>query len=430
MRSKENLNQEIVPSSGKRVISDIVVAPKREIASQIFKSPPSAIKPVLSSWKPVWLKKAFLLTAAVIIILFLWGTLGARLKVKLAPKSVAAAINKTLVLAKAPGAGKLVFRTVALPDAQDGVFQTTEKKSQESRAEGAVVIFNKAKDPQVLIASTRLEAPNGKIYRIPRTIVVPASRQDGGQLTPGSKEVAVAADKPGSEYNLGLSDFTLPGLKGSPRYELVFARSKTEIKGGASGEQMVVGKGDRESAFTQLFSKAGSEAARLLAGKIPEDEFLLPPSVEFAVLKETLNPKMGEAADSFELQIEGEARAAIVRRSDLEAALFKDNPLFSNLDLSKLRIKNLANLNMKIIGYKFDAPDFNALISGKIDAEGAVDENAIKSFLARSSSDADLILSAFPELARAEVRLRPFWASPFYRWLRLTPRRIDIILLN
>jgi len=94
-----------------------------------------------------------------------------------------------------------------------------------------------------------------------------------------------------------------------------------------------------------------------------------------------------------------------------------------------LRIKNLDKLDIKIIGYKFEAANFNALISGKMEIEGVVEPDAVKSFLEeRAVLDADSVLSAFPELARAELRLRPFLAMPFYRWLRRVPTRIDIVL--
>lgn len=429
MKKSENLNIDIIPSSGKRIISDVIITPKKEIASQLFREPALVIKSQDLKRIGGRGKKIFFLAAAVFIFALVWGTIGAKLEVGLSPKTVIAPVDKTLVLTKVAGPGKLVFRTMALQDVRSGEFRATETKSQESRAEGVVVIFNKAKDPQVLIASTRLESPDGKIYRIPRTVVVPAARQENSENIPGSKEVRVVADKPGKEYNLGLSDFTLPGLKGSAKHELVFGRSKTEILGGASGDQTVVGKGDRNEAMAKLFLKAGREAADLLLNKIPAGEFLLSPSAEYVVLKENLNPPVGAVAEKFEFKIEGEARGAALQRSELEKALFKDSPILSGLEISKFRIKNLDKLDIKIAGYKFEAANFNMLISGKMEVEGAVDLEAVKSFLAeRAVSDAELILSAFPELSRAEVQLRPFWAAPFYRWLRLTPARIDIVL--
>jgi len=428
VNNKENFNPNIVPSSGKRIISDVIVTPQKEIASRFFREPNPIIKPRAPK-RRIGQKKAFFSFMILLVFLLGWGTLGARMEVILSPKIVAAPVDKALALTKIQGNGKLVFRTLSLPDARSGEFKATEKKSQESRAEGIVVIFNKAKESQVLIASTRLESSDGKIYRIPRTIVVPASKQEGGKTIPGSVEITVMADKTGNEYNLGLSDFTLPGLKGSPKYELVFGRSKTEMRGGASGEQTVVGKSDVKEAAAQLFLQAGREAANLLLNKIPPGEFLLPPSAEYAALNENLNPAVGAIAERFKFTMEGEVKGATVSRGELEKALFKDSPVVSGLDISKLRIKNLDKLDIKIIGYKFEAANFNALISGKMEIEGVVEPDAVKSFLEeRAVLDADSVLSAFPELARAELRLRPFLAMPFYRWLRRVPTRIDIVL--
>src|SRR3989338_1411281 len=226
VNNKENFNPNIVPSSGKRIISDVIVTPQKEIASRFFREPNPIIKPRAPK-RRIGQKKAFFSFMILLVFLLGWGTLGARMEVILSPKIVAAPVDKALALTKIQGNGKLVFRTLSLPDARSGEFKATEKKSQESRAEGIVVIFNKAKESQVLIASTRLESSDGKIYSIPRTIVVPASKQEGGKTIPGSVEITVMADKNGNEYNFGLSDFTDLKIYSIPR-TIVVPASKQE----------------------------------------------------------------------------------------------------------------------------------------------------------------------------------------------------------
>ncbi|OGF63234.1 hypothetical protein A2926_03730 [Candidatus Giovannonibacteria bacterium RIFCSPLOWO2_01_FULL_44_40] len=421
-----------IPSSGKRIISDIVIAPKKEITSQLFQGPAPSIKPPVSIARKKKKKKIVLFAAVIAAFLFGVGLFQAKLEVILSPKTTTAVAEKTIILSKNPADGGLIFKTVALEDSRGGAFNATEKKSQEIRAEGNVVIFNKSKAPQVLISSTRLESPEGKIFRIPRTVVVPGARLDGGKTTPGSIEVAVSADKPGKEYNIGLSDFTIPGFKDSPKYELVFARSKTEMLGGASGEQLVVGKSDRDKASAQIILKAQKEAVNLLKDKIPQSEFLLVPSADYAVLKENVNPPVGVAVsqnNNFDFMIDGEIRGTIVPRKALEELLLKDNAAATALNVSNLRITNLDDLKIALIGYKFDAETFTIKISGQMEIEAAIDNELIKNFIVKNEIyDASAMFDAFPGLSRAEIKVRPFWIKPFYRSFNAIPSRIDIIL--
>ncbi len=70
-------------------------------------------------------------------------------------------------------------------------------------ARGTVRIFNKYSRPQTLVRITRLLTADQKLYRIDKTI----------HLQPGEEvDVAVYADKPGAEFAIGPTRFTIPGL--------------------------------------------------------------------------------------------------------------------------------------------------------------------------------------------------------------------------
>ena len=98
------------------------------------------------------------------------------------------------------------------------------------------MIYNKySAEAQIFVKDTRFETPEGKIYRIDRAVTVPGMKNSGGQTVAGSVEATVYADKSGSEYNIGFSDFTIPGLKGGLKYEKFYARSKTPMTGGMKG---------------------------------------------------------------------------------------------------------------------------------------------------------------------------------------------------
>ena len=427
-KPKENFI-DIVPSSGKRIISDVVSVPKKEITTQFFKVPPPAIRAAKQTGKGGKKGRKIFITLVVLIIFISGSVFSAKMEVALTPKTASWQIEKTLILKRSGEETFPTFRTLALLDARSGSFNATEKRAEDAKAGGTVVIFNKSKDAQVLIASTRLEAPNGNIYRIPKTIVVPAAKSESGKLVPGSKEAAVLADKPGSVYNLGLTDFTLPGLKGGPKYELIFGRSKTEMSGGSEGAQTVIGKNDRDAALAGLMEEAKKEAVSLILKKIPQEEFLLQASIEYAALKEESVPAAGAIADNFIFNVEGEIRAATVSRNELETALLEGNPQLANFGGAPVRIKNLENLNIKLINYKFDAASFTIQVSGEAEAEAALDQDAVKNkIIEKGISSASALLGEYPYISRAEISFKPFWIGLFYKKPPQDPSRIDIVL--
>ncbi len=70
-------------------------------------------------------------------------------------------------------------------------------------ARGTVRVYNKYSKAQTLIRTTRLLTADQKLYRIDQTV----------RLQPGeSIEVPVYADKPGAEFVIGPTAFTIPGL--------------------------------------------------------------------------------------------------------------------------------------------------------------------------------------------------------------------------
>ena len=92
----------------------------------------------------------------------------------------------------------------------------TEQVSQS--ASGVITIYNDySTAPQTLITNTRFEAPDGNIYRIHQGVTVPgATASAGGALTPGTISVTAYADQPGASYNIGQTQFTIPGFKNDP----------------------------------------------------------------------------------------------------------------------------------------------------------------------------------------------------------------------
>jgi len=94
------------------------------------------------------------------------------------------------------------------------------------KAGGAIYIYNAySAAPQKLVAQTRFETKDGKIFRIQNPVIVPGAKMSGTKLVPSSIKVNVVSDAAGEEYLIGPSYFTIPGFKGSPKYAGFYAES-------------------------------------------------------------------------------------------------------------------------------------------------------------------------------------------------------------
>ncbi len=425
----------------KHISPPVPAAPVKKPAAHSEPKPPHQEKPPKKSrqFPRIWIRppnmppvSSFIPRGKTIFIiataLFVWiagSIVMARMKVTVSPKTAAVAIDRSVTVWKnSAKQGELSFGSIALPDKREGVFASKEKKSIQERARGTVMIFNKSsKSAQVLVASTRLEDPDGRIYRIPKSVIVPGYTMENGKVVPGSRETEVIADEAGSEYNIGLSDFTIPGFKGSSKFSTVFARSKTEMTGGAIGVRGVIAKKEVEDARAELHKQAKADAERMLQKKLPPDAFLIMPSVEYAVIREEVTPGPGEVGDSFTIRIEGEARAAMLNKKSFEKLLAGVLPAPD--DTFSFSVKNLDRLSYELKGYAFGANSFHIQIKGEAQFEAFVDPEAVRLGISEKRiSNAAALLGAFPEVARSEVRFRPFW---LHRLPRNT-HRIDVTL--
>jgi hypothetical protein len=130
--------------------------------------------------------------------------------------------------------------------------KTVEKsgvKKVVSKAGGEITIYNNFNNnTQKLVKNTRFESADGKIFRIVDSVTVPAKVGN----TQGSVNAKVTADSVGEGYNISVGKFTIPGFKGSPRYNAFYAESKKPMSGGANSEKTFFSSSDIETSKMEM----------------------------------------------------------------------------------------------------------------------------------------------------------------------------------
>lgn len=108
------------------------------------------------------------------------------------------------------------------------IIETSNEKVDDSslKTGGFIYIYNAySAAPQKLVAQTRFETKDGKIFRIQNPVIVPGAKMSGAKLIPSFIKVEVVSDAAGKEYQIEPSYFTIPGFKGSPKYAGFYAKS-------------------------------------------------------------------------------------------------------------------------------------------------------------------------------------------------------------
>jgi hypothetical protein len=309
--------------------------------------------------------------------------------------------------------GALRYSVVKLSGDKGVTVQASGQEQVQDKASGVIVVYNDNDTTQRLVENTRFEAANGKVYRIKSPITVPAKSTVSGQSKPGSIEVTVYADEEGESYNTGLTDFTLPGLSGTPRFSTVYARSKTDMSGGFVGMMRRVPAEELTRAKAELRSSLEMELVDQARAEVPED-FVLVPTLSSMVYEDL--PQTDSANESVSVNLRGNLFAVMFKRADLARYLASDS-----IQLSVGEVVSLESYDNLVFTFSGEAPE-DLLSSSQIDfrVSGSAllvwrpDEIILKKDLAaRHKSEVQSVVNNYPSIARAEVTLRPFWKSSF-----------------
>lgn len=288
-------------------------------------------------------------------------------------------------------------------------FSASGKKRVEKKASGKILIFNAySSDPQPLVAQTRFLAPDGKIFRLMDKVTVPGAKIVDGKIVSSSIMAEVVADQPGDSYNLGpVSRFTIPGLKGSPKYESFYGESELAMSGGFIGEVGYPTPEDIQKAETELRKKLEESLIAAIVIQIPGEFKVLDGARSASFSNPTLNTDLDSGGN---FGIFGEATMSILA--------FKESDLLSMLS-SKLKTNLGSDFEMRSfeLAYGLPKPDFKKgsmaipLKFSSIAARAIIIEELKPKISGKAEIDLKATVFALPGLESARISLWPFWVT-------------------
>jgi len=351
--------------------------------------------------------------AAVLFLFFVLLTFFSGTVVEVVPIQRNITVSGSFSAQKDAEEGELPFKLIVLGNSLSEEVAATGEKEFERKASGTIVIYNTySSNTQKLIKRTRFETPDGKIYRIDKSVVVPGTTVQNGEIVPGSIEAVVYADIPGQKYNVGLTDFTIPGFKGDPRFDKFYARSKTLIENGFSGAVKFASPEDISVVENKLQNSLRETLLTQARAQVPGDFILYDGAVSFSF--EILNNIESEISkDKLYVTEKGTLYGVLFNKREISKYLASNT--IASYDGSDVSVRGLGNLEFVLNDKSGFRPTEDVAVkftlSGSAVVVWGIDEVALARDLAGVSKDDSLnvIKETYPNIQKAVVTLRPFW---------------------
>ncbi len=360
----------------------------------------------------LWVSAIVIVAALVVISTFLFiGRTNINLTVRVAHVELSPNVVHTAY--RSPGDGELGFITIKEVAEASKEVAATETKFVEKKASGKLTVYNDySTKSQRIIKNTRFESPDGKIYRVHNSFVVPGHTKGTDGTTPGTLEITVYADKAGEEYNKDSAKFTIPGLKNDPRFDKFWAETSGAITGGFSGKRPTIAESDLASTRESLRTSLKADLKEKLLAKLTPSQNLFDDAIFITF---SSDEKVGE-----------DGKVEVIERAEATAVVFNANALASELakdsntvlhEGDKL-LSNPSDINFKIVQKEKINPTEDELIqfttTGSAKFLWDINTDSLKEDLAgKESSVLDSTLSNYPGVKDAYVTIRPFWRNNF-----------------
>jgi hypothetical protein len=292
------------------------------------------------------------------------------------------------------------------------------------KARGTIAISNTfSSDPQSLVATTRFETADGKVFRLTEGVTVPGMKG----TTPGTIEASVIADQTGTSYNISSGTFTIPGFKGSPKYDKFSARIVKAMAGGSDGSgsanQTVIAKSDLEKASLEARTRAREVFLESAKSELLPGERILEENLDIISLSDATLPLSGTVATSFEYENSYRIRGFVYSEEAIKQYILSQGKnMVSGVSFQPVDV---------VLSYGEAVPDFDARTvklktHAKVISESVINRDVFEeAILGKDEQGIDDALTSFPEIKKIEIVFKPQW---FTRTVPSSNSRVTVLI--
>ncbi len=308
------------------------------------------------------------------------------------------------------GLNKIPGQLFSIEKNASQTYLATGERDVAQKARGIITVYNEyGTTPQVLIATTRFESPEGLVFRTLKAVTVPGTKVENGKIIPGSIKVEVIADKPGDTYNIPPAKFTIPAFNergDAGRYEKIYGRSDEAMKGGIVGKAKVVTETDFNTAKQALSDQVRKELEESLKTQLSGLKSIYPSAIQLKEPESTA--RIDEAADEFMMAVSGSIKTVGFKEEDLKGLIKQFVDKTKNLTVipDKLTISYSDITFDPITGVLSFTVDVKTTGYAKVDSDKIITDLAGK-----NEEEIKNYLKGLAGIDTAKVVLSPFWVK-------------------
>ena len=324
----------------------------------------------------------------------------------------------------------LSYEIMTIEETGEMQVKASGEEHVEEQAKGTIQIIKTTPGSERLIKNTRFRSPDGLVFKIQESVVVPGALKDGeGNMVPGTTQAEVFASETGQEYNLPSGTrFDIPGFKESnldELYNAVYAENRTEFSGGFNGSKFIIDEEELSTAKQALQIELRDKLLERTNTEKPADFVTFNDAV--ALTYNSL-PTVQYGDDLVTIREQAVLQLPLFVHADFAGFLAKET--ITTYSREPVRITNIEDLKFSYTDSETSAvniADLTALnfsIIGKpvIVWEYDVDQLQ-KDLVGKPKTSITTVLTGHPGIASANVTGKPFWKRSFPE----DPEDIEII---
>ena len=320
---------------------------------------------------------------------------------------------------------RLPIQLLKKPESLAREFEATGEKEIKEKAVGIVTIYNEySSSEQVLVAATRLQSPDGLIFRTVETVEIPGASIEEGKIIASLLDVEVEADQSGSDYNIGPEEFTIPGFEGTPKFAGFYGRSTDAMAGGRVETIKIVTEDDVENAKEALSQELLEKglAKKALEDQMPQDLKLVEDAIIEEIIGSSSTVSAGEEAANFRIEVTAQSQALVFNEQNLNSIV--DAQFSEMIEEDRVAVPDSKKISWDKPDIDWDNVSIELQLHIEEDVAWQIDTEKVKNELSGMDEvEARKYLGSVKNIQKAKVTFWPFWV----RTIPSNLNRIDII---
>lgn len=302
------------------------------------------------------------------------------------------------------------------------VFTATGRKDQAAKAEGTVTLYNEySSSAQSLVRNTRLRTKDGKIFRLTAAATIPGATVQGGKVTAsGTVTAPVIADQAGVAYNIGPSEFTIPGFEGTDKYTKFKAVSTKSMAGGSAREGYVATAEDLDAAKKVLDEALATAANEEVEKNIPKGSVVLPSATHQSAPELSIDTPDADGKYTARLT----ATFSVFAFSENDIAALAEHELAKRLLPSQKSLPHTRVISYEGETFGTNKTSLSFTVKANELASGVINADELKGSLAgKGEAEIRELLKEYDTMESAQVIFSP-------RWISLAPKNTKRIIIT